>query len=104
MTLRISSGPWRLLPPDPGDAGEMWGGYWIETGRGLTIQCCEIPQEPPEALANARLMAAAPSLYAAAERALRGFQPMIDANDLTPGEREQVDMLRGAIRLAKEGE
>jgi hypothetical protein len=104
MTLRISSGPWRVVPPDASDAGKAWGGYWIETGRGLTLQCCEVSQEPPEALANARLVAAAPALFVAAERALRGFEPMIKANDLTPGEREQVDLLRSAIRLAKEGE
>ena len=98
-------GPWKYTDDGYVTAGETYIHEPNNLGREV------IPGEiiPAEALANARLIAAAPALLAAAEAALAVWS--VNPSDLLANELEAhysrlvkaISDLRAAINLAKEG-
>ena len=96
-------GPWSYNRDEGGEHGHV-----VSTGE---YNICELPDAgdgaSPDTEANARLIAAAPDLFEAAERALQALQENYDRYDNCqwhdPDERDAYVALRSAIAKSKGG-
>ncbi len=79
--IKHSPGPWKLVGPDRDDPHRVHvssSGNWYRFASVVVRMIGEVKDEPI-GLANARLIAAAPDLLAAAKIVLAGLNQRIDA-------------------------
>lgn len=106
MRTEHTPGPWHLVPPD---APKSWPMIAAKVGERKPLICClEYSKRGPiyhdDAVANARLIAAAPELLEALIEMVRDFGVDGLGGEFEDGECKVVDKARAAIAKATGGE
>lgn len=100
MSAQHTPGPW-LTDRNNVHIGQIATIHHCKGNDWIEVWSTNWPEGEDAQEANASLIAAAPELLEACEKALSGFSLLIATDDLTESERDQVSSLKAAIAKAK---